>query len=111
MTAEKEEKKPAANQTTPAGGQQMKIRWDDSSMRSVYANVCNVVGTREEIVFFFGMNQSWDATQKELTVQVTERIVMSPFAAKRLGILLNNVVRDYESRYGALDVEARRTGE
>ena len=93
---------------TAAAGSQPKIRWDDSNMRSVYANVCNVAGTREEIVLLFGMNQAWHAGQKEVKVQLSDRIVMSPFAAKRLAVLLNNVVRDYESRYGALDVDVRR---
>jgi len=87
---------------------QVKIRWDSSTMRSAYANVFNVAGTREEIVLLFGMNQAWDATQKELTVQLSDRLVLSPFVAKRLSIVLGNVIRDYESRYGKLDVEARR---
>ena len=68
---------------TQAPGQ-MKIVWDDSGMRSVYANVSNVAGGREEIVLLFGMNQSWHAGQKEVKVQLTDRIVLSPFAAKRL---------------------------
>jgi hypothetical protein len=29
---------------------QTRILWDDTSMRSAYANVANVAGTREEIV-------------------------------------------------------------
>jgi hypothetical protein len=39
------------------------------------------------------------------------RVVLSPYAAKRLVLLLNNIVRDYEKRYGILDVEARRQAE
>lgn len=89
-------------------GSQPKIVWDDSNMRSFYANVANVAGTREEIVLLFGMNQAWQAGQKELKVQLTDRIVLSPFVAKRLAILLNNVMQDYESRYGKLNVEIRR---
>ncbi len=54
------------------------------------------------------MNQAWHSGQKEVTVQLSDRIVMSPFAAKRLAVLLDNVVRDYECRYGALDVDVRR---
>ncbi len=27
-----------------------KIKWDDSNMKSSYANVCNVTSTREEVV-------------------------------------------------------------
>ena len=99
--------------TGPGGGTtqeatQLKIRWDSSSMRSAYANVFNVAGTREEVVLFFGMNQSWDAAQKEVTVQLSDRIVLSPFVAKRLSLVLSNVIRDYESKYGKLDVEARQ---
>ena len=86
----------------------LKIRWDSANMRSAYANVFNVAGTREEIVLFFGMNQSWDAAQKEVTVQLSDRIVLSPFVAKRLSLVLSNVIRDYESRYGKLEVEARQ---
>jgi hypothetical protein len=85
-------------------GQQVKVTWDDSSMRSVYANVCNVAGTREEIVLLFGMNQAWHAGQKEVTIQLADRIVMSPFVAKRLAALLNSVIKDYESKYGELKI-------
>jgi hypothetical protein len=83
---------------------QPKIVWDDTNMRSVYCNVSNVAGGREEIVLLFGMNQAWHAGQKEIKVQLSDRIVMSPFAAKRLAILLNNVLDDYEKRYGKLDL-------
>ena len=85
-------------------GQQVKIKWDDSSMRSVYANVCNATGTREEIVLLFGMNQAWHSGQKEVTIQLADRVVMSPFVAKRFAVLLNNVVRDYETKYGELKI-------
>jgi hypothetical protein len=83
---------------------QMKVRWDDSNMKSTYANVCNVAGTREEIVLLFGMNQAWHAGQKEVTVQLAERIVMSPFVAKRLALMLGNILKDYEAKYGKLDI-------
>ncbi len=108
MATGKGETRGITTETKDAAGTQVKIKWDDSSMRSVYANVCNVAGTREEFVLLFGMNQAWNPNQKELTVQLSDRIVMSPFAAKRLALLLNNVLRDYESKHGTLDVEARR---
>ena len=83
----------------------MKIRWDDSNMKSSYANVCNVTSTREEVVMLFGMNQAWNRGQKEVTVQLTNRIVVSPYAAKRLSVLLANVVKEYENRFGTLNIE------
>jgi len=82
-----------------------KIKWDDSSMKSAYANVCNVSSTREEVVLLFGVNQAWNRGQKEVTIQLTDRIIISPFAAKRLSLLLNNVVSEYESRFGALNLD------
>jgi hypothetical protein len=82
--------------------QKLKIKWDDSSMKSVYANVCNVAGTREEIVLLFGMNQAWHSAQKEVTIQLADRVVLSPFVAKRLAVLLDNMIKDYEKKYGEM---------
>ncbi len=79
-----------------------KVKWDDGNMKSSYANVCNVTSTREEVVLLFGMHQAWQAGQKEVTVQLSDRIVLSPFAAKRLMNLLGNVVGEYEKRFGSL---------
>lgn len=84
----------------------MKIKWDDTNMKSSYANVCNVTSTREEVVMLFGMNQAWNRGQKEVTIQLTNRIVVSPYAAKRLSLLLGGVVKEYENRFGTLNIDA-----
>ncbi len=83
-----------------------KIRWDDSNMRSTYANVCNVASTREEVTLLFGTNQTWHTGQKELTVDLSDRIILNPYAAKRLSLLLNNVITEYESRFGEIGLDA-----
>lgn len=82
-----------------------KIVWDDSKLKTTYANVCNVSSTREEVHLLLGTNQSWNAGQKEVKVELNDRIILSPFAAKRLLVLLSNVVGQYEKRFGALDLE------
>jgi len=94
-----------------AGGATPTIRWDDSNLKSSYANVCNVSSTREEVVLVFGINQAWERGQKEVQVQLTDRLILSPFAAKRLAGLLANVVREYESRFGALNIDLVRQAE
>ena len=86
-----------------------KIKWDDSNMKSAYANVCNVSSTREEVVLLFGVNQAWNRGQKEVVIQLTDRIIISPFAAKRLSMLLGSVVKEYEGRFGTLNVEPGAT--
>ncbi len=103
----KKETGAAAGSPTQTVGQ-TKIVWDDSKMRSAYANVANVAGGREEIVLLFGMNQAWHAGQKEVNVKLTDRIVLSPYAAKRLSILLNAVLADYEKKFGKLEVGTQR---
>jgi len=107
---ENKEGKTAASAPAQQGGAQPRILWDSSNMRSAYANVFNVSGAREEFVMLFGMNQAWDAGQQELKVQLTDRIVMSPFAAKRFATLLNNVIKDYEKRYGTIEIETPQGG-
>ncbi len=97
--------------STAQAAAQTTIKWDDSNMRSSYANVCNVSSTREEVVLLFGINQSWNAAQREITVQLADRIMLNPYAAKRLAVVLNNVVREYESRWGVLQIDVPRTGE
>jgi len=81
------------------------IKWDDANMKSSYANVCNVTSTREEVVMLFGVNQAWNRGQKEVTIQLTDRIIVSPYAAKRLMMLLEGVVKEYEKRFGTLNLE------
>ena len=36
------------------------IGWDSSQVKSTYANVCNVTGTREEVVLDFGIYHPWE---------------------------------------------------
>ena len=93
------------------GAASTKLKWDDSNMKSSYANVCNVTSTREEVVMLFGVNQAWNRGQKEVTIQLTDRIIISPYAAKRLSMLLQGVVSEYEKRFGTLNVEAGAGGE
>jgi len=90
----------------PAGAAPQ-VKWDDTNMRSSYANACNVVSTREEVVLLFGINQAWHAGQKDVTIQLTDRIILSPFAAKRLSLLLSNLLREHEARFGPLAIDGR----
>ncbi len=80
---------------------QPNVVWDDSKMRSTYANVCNVASTREEVVVLFGTNQAWRGSESELKVELSDRVILSPFAAKRLSLLLGSVVAQYEARIGS----------
>lgn len=100
MTKEVGEK---VDQTT---GALPKVKWDDTNMKTTYANVCNVASSREEVTILFGTNQTWNSRDREVSVSLSDRIIVSPFAAKRLAILLGSVVKEYEKRFGTLGIGA-----
>jgi len=78
------------------------IHWDESRITSTYANVCNVLGTREEIALLFGTSANWQQESNEVTVNLSHRIVLNPYAAKRLMTMLEIGIKQYEARYGDL---------
>ena len=100
-------KEPMEKRTAAStGDNEVNVHWDDANMRSSYSNVCNVTGTREELVLLFGVHQAWQSGAKEVKVQLQERIILSPYAAKRLNVLLTRLLQEYEKRYGSLQIEA-----
>ena len=81
------------------------VEWIDRSMTTHFANVVNVQGTREQIDLFFGTNRTWNLQEGAgVTVELASRMILTPFAAKRLWTVLGGVLREYEARHGELDV-------
>jgi len=78
-----------------------KVKWNDKDLRTSYANVCNVSSTREEVTLLFGTNET-GFNGDEVSVRLTERIILSPYAAKRLAQVIGNVMAEYEKRFGPL---------
>jgi hypothetical protein len=87
----------------PAATKQ-KLKFATANLKSSYCNMCNATSTREEVVLNFGVNQNWDqpATGAEMEIDLLHRIILSPFAAKRLAQALTELIREHESRYGEL---------
>lgn len=94
----------AQQKERPAGAGPTSIQWDDTNIKTSYSNVCNVTGTREEITLLFGIGKPLQG-ESVLKVDLSDRVILSPFAAKRLATLLNNVISSYEERFGSLAVE------
>lgn len=100
----------AASEKKPAdqAPRQPQIVWDDSEMGTLFANVVNASSTVEEFTLFFGTNQTWNpAAGGDIHVDLKQRVVLSPHAAKRLSTLLNTVLAEYERRFGTLNAEGR----
>ena len=92
---------PALSANPPS--QPASIAWNDSAMQTHFANVVNVQSTREQVDLFFGTNKSWNLVgDTQVSVDLSNRVILTPFAAKRLLSVLGNVMSEYEARYGSL---------
>jgi hypothetical protein len=86
------------------------LQWNDNDMATHFANVVNVQSTREQVDLFFGLNRTWNASgDGQVTVDLANRIILTPFAAKRLWTVLGGVLREYEARHGALDIDRQQS--
>jgi hypothetical protein len=76
-------------------------------MESSYANIGTATANREEFFLLFGTHQNWRgnvADTKEVEVDLSKRIVMSPFAAKRLLSILAGSIKAYEDQFGKIEI-------
>lgn len=83
------------------------INWHDANMESLYANIATATANREEFFLLFGTHQNWRGSQSErqaIDVELSKRIVMSPFAAKRLSLILAHSIKAYEDQFGRIDL-------
>ncbi len=97
--AEETPKNDQQARTTP---EEPRLRLNTADLKSTYCNMVNGNSTREEVVLNFGVNQSWDRGQSEFDVTLEHRVILSPFAAKRLAQMLNKLIEEYEHRYGEM---------
>ena len=100
MAADKNEQSTGSSDKVPS------IHWNDEAMQTSYSNICNVAGTREEVSVFFGTNESWQSGKRPVEVRLNHRILITPYTAKRLQLLLENTLKQYEARYGKIELEA-----
>jgi hypothetical protein len=88
-----------------AAAREAQLRWDDGRMTTNFANVVNIQTTREQVDLFFGTNETWNlSNDKTLSINLSNRIIVTPFAAKRLMTALSGVLNEYESRYGEINL-------
>ena len=91
-----EEKKVVSNEP--------EVVWNDTNMKSLNVNATNVVAGREEVMVLLGVNRAWKMNQEKVDVDLAERVVMTPFTAKRLAIMLGATLKAYEAKYGKIEI-------
>ena len=106
-TANKHVEDQAAQQT---GNTKVRLRVDQRNMETCYANSFRPIASTEELLLDFGINQAGpsqaEATAAEIVFDVDSRVIMNYYTAKRLAMSLGQIVKQYESQFGELKLNA-----
>lgn len=91
-------------------GQQVRLRLDQRNMTTSYANAFRTNATADEVILDIGLNQVIPAqpgadgkqVQAEILFDVSDRLILNYYTAKRLAITLGQIVRKHEDQFGEL---------
>jgi hypothetical protein len=99
---------PSSNHENNAQQQQaLPIIFDEVPI--TYANFCRGTLSPEEVILDLGFNpNAFGVKVLAEDVEIKNRIILSPSAAKRLLLLLNNMVQNHEQNFGEIEVDFRR---
>ncbi len=94
---------------TPQAGEQQQIRVeiDDSGVEAIYANMCRVSSTPEEVILDLALNPNPVGTPPE-KIRISQRVILNHFTAKRLVSLLASAVQRHEATFGVLETDVRK---
>jgi hypothetical protein len=82
------------------------VEVDESHLMASYANFCRVSSTPEELILDLGLNpQPLNPVNRK--VQMSQRVIMNHFTAKRLLLALSQAVQRYEQTFGELEIDVR----
>lgn len=96
-------------QATPEGrkSEPNTVKLDTSRTHSAYANFCRVTGTPEELIIDFGLNTQPMGVPHE-PIEITERVVMNYFTAKRMMAALQMSLQRHEAAFGELETNVQK---
>ncbi len=86
---------------------QQRITVEDSDVTACYSNFCRVSSTPEELILDLGLNTTPFASG-DITVPVSQRIIMNHITAKRMLGLLSATLQRHEQAFGVVETDVRR---
>lgn len=105
--AAKATKSPAPAQGGEPQGQQIRIELIDDGVEALYANLCRVSSTPEEVILDLALNPNPLAATSQ-TLRVSQRVILNHYTAKRLAALLAATVQRHEQAFGLLETDIRK---
>lgn len=91
----------------PQAGQQVAITLDDEGVEALYANLCRVSSTPEEVILDLALNPN-PMGQGNVKLHVSQRVILNHYTAKRLAALLGATVQRHEAAFGPLETDIRK---
>lgn len=96
-----------AKQEEQTAAAQTPITVDESKTVSSYSNFCRVTGSPEELIVDFGMNAQPMGTNDK-PVEISQRIVLNFYTAKRLLHALHVSVQRHEEVFGNIETDIQK---
>ncbi|MFN3159444.1 MAG: DUF3467 domain-containing protein [Rubinisphaera brasiliensis] len=96
---------PAAEQTGDSS--QVRISIDDTNVQAIYANMCRVNSTPEEVILDLALNPNPVGTPPS-QIRISQRVILNHYTAKRLASLLAATVQRHEQTFGPLETDVRK---
>ncbi len=94
------------------GQQQVRVRIDERTMTTSYANAFRTNGTAEEVMVDFGFNlvspPGQEGEQAEIIFKVNDRVILNYYSAKRLALTLSQLLRRHEEQFGELELDVAK---
>jgi hypothetical protein len=103
---EEEKNAPAASTGAPTQ-QPQHVSVDISKAHAAYSNFCRVTGTPEELIIDFGLNTQPMGVPSE-PIEISERIVMNYYTAKRMMAALQMSLQRHEAAFGVLETDVQK---
>jgi len=86
---------------------QAEVVLHDKDAHSAYSNFARVTATPEEVIIDFGLNPNpFQAGRQE--INVTQRLIMNFYTAKRLCSALAMTLQRHEGTFGNIELDVRR---
>ncbi len=95
------------NEAKAAPEQPMRLELDDSGVEAIYANLCRVSSTPEEVILDLALNPN-PVGAPAGKLRVSQRVILNHFTAKRLAALLSATVNRHEQAFGKLEIDVRK---
>ncbi len=102
---------PTGTEQTADNQRQLRVHVDERDRQTTYTNSFRSNATAEEVILDFGLNvgvqrgaqsQGEDAKVADMVFQVSNRMVMNFYTAKRLALSLGQMVQQHEQQFGEL---------